>query len=345
MLRDHLLATLLLIACATTGVQAAQSGGAAPAPLPAPAPPAPAAGGSPAPAAPPVLPPAAAGPTTAASSLPAAPAPAAPGGEAAIDPASVRVRAHAIAWDHLITFDEAGVASEDSYFDLELSLKTPEAVMLSATCASVSAATTDAGEALAQVAPAFDWSQGIDQPSDELSCHIGFKLPTKPAKELTVTGTLRVAPAAALRYLDLSPLGTYAGQWVGVQGMADGAVHPYRLGDQLWFQFSPAFANVFHCIEYADPAGEAQEISDWNASEGPPAAYSNNLIVGDLGRVSLGYIDLAKAVLVPFTLKALPLDGRAVERSAPPARLPIVAPTRPASQALPSSSRLGIDKF
>ncbi len=132
--------------------------------------------------------------------------------------------------------------------------------------ATITSATTDAGEKLAVATPQLEWAQGGDDATADLVCRLDFAQPLKPATKLSFSGTVRVAPAEAVRFADIQPIGQYLGKWLGLQGLPGGMVHAYALNDVVWFQFSPALAAVFHSIHYKDVGGADMDIPDWNDS-------------------------------------------------------------------------------
>lgn len=284
--------------------------GDAPAPSPAPGP-ARAPGMEPPDSAPP-----------AASALPGAP----------LDASQLHVRVRTIAWNHSISFDATGTPSPDAWFDVELLVHAPSAELIDALPAGAATATTASGAVLAPLPAPLTWAQGPQEPVAEITCHLAFRPPETTATRLSISGSLRIAGATALRAVDLSPLGRYLGQWAEVQGMPGAAVHAYRLDGTLWLQFSPTLGALFHGMEYADAGGADIDIPDWDQSDGPQPAYTNDVEITDQGRVTISYIDPARSVLLPFHFVDLPLDGAPLERTAAPPHPTLQVPSRPVDQ-------------
>ena len=197
--------------------------------------------------------------------------------------------------------------------------------------AALTSATTDSGEKLATLTPPLEWVQGGDDPTADLFCRLDFAQPTKPAKTLTFSGTVRVAPPEAVRVADITPVGQYLGKWLALQGLPGGMVHPYLLNDAVWFQFSPQLASVFHSIHYRDAGGADIDIADWNDSAGAQPAYTNGVDPSVHATVSIGYLDQSKCLMLPFSFTDLPLDGAPIGRQAPPASADATIPTHPAA--------------
>jgi hypothetical protein len=254
-------------------------------------------------------------------------------------PVELTVRPHVISWGHSISFDEHGLPTPDAWFDVEFAVHADREIILGCPRIQITTAVTDSGEKLIQIPALLDWSLNGDDAQSSSTCHVVFQQPQKPAKSLTIQGAVTVAPVAALRYVDLFPLGKYLGSWVAVQGLPGGSVHVYRQDNALWLQFSPALSEVFHGMHYAEADGTELDIPEWTTSDDALPAYTNQVQLGDGGRVSVGYFDLGKVSLVPFSCNNLPLDGRPVERTPAPEHCPSTAPSRAATQAAPEAGQ------
>jgi len=266
---------------------------------------------------------------------------------AALKPVPViTVTPHTVSWGHSVAFDDHGLPTPDAWFDVEFALHADHDTILACPHLEITTAVTDSGEALSLLPPLLDWSQGAEDPSDSGSCHATFKPPQKTARTLTISGRILVAPPGALRFVDLFPLGTYLGAWAAVQGLPGGALHAYRQDDAIWLQFSPALTAVFHSMHYVDADGTELDIPDWTTSDDALPAYSNGVNLSDSGRLTVGYLDLAKAVIVPFSFTALALDGSALDRTPPPPHCVLTVPSRDAAAPAPELPAKGVgEKF
>jgi hypothetical protein len=267
-----------------------------------------------------------------------------PGGKG-IDPAVLHTRVNSLTWTHAVTYDDNGLPTADVRFEIALGIHADTDCMVDCGVATITSATTDTGERLAAVTPPLEWAQGGDDPTGDLICRLDFVQPATPAKRLTFSGTVRVAPPEAVRVADITPIGQYLGKWLGLQGLPGGMVHPYLLNDVVWFQFSPQLAAVFHSIRYQDAGGADIDIPDWNDSAGDKRpAYTNGLTLSPHATIAIGFLDQAKCVMLPFTITDLPLDGAPLGRAATPAQADATSPTHPAADPAPGKGP-GADHF
>jgi hypothetical protein len=330
----------LLVPALLAGAAAAADATPAPAPAPAASPP------------PAVAPPAATTPGSgiAPTGAPGVVKPAAsgaaptPGGKG-IDPAILHTHVNSLTWTRAVSYDDNGLPTADVRFEIVLGIHADTDCMVDCGVATITSATTDTGEKLATLTPPLEWAQGGDDPTGDLICRLDFVQPATPAKRLSFSGTVRVAPPEAVRVADVTPIGQYLGKWLGLQGLPGGMVHPYLLNDVVWFQFSPQLAAVFHSIHYQDAGGADIDIPDWNDSAGDKRpAYTNGLTLSPHATIAIGYLDQAKCVMLPFSIADLPLDGAPLGRAATPAQADATIPTHPAADPAPSKGP-GADHF